>query len=188
MGLFYTAKPKELLEARNKAFVEKGIPGLLKSGFRPSPYPVFEQGRNHLKDFSYEYCRLTKSSQLETLSVYISRGDRWFKLDLNVFQLTPELTSHDQLKDREGLQFHLPPNSISRMRIRSDYYKGPHLLTVLFRKEYKVGSYYTKSGFHRRIESLGRLLEADMQNMDKFIKRWHELHKPLTVTWEGFPA
>ncbi|HLZ85590.1 MAG TPA: hypothetical protein VKQ52_00065 [Puia sp.] len=188
MGLFYRASEKELLESRNRIFVEMGIPALQEKGFRRSPFSTSAYGRNHLKDFSYEFCRLTERSSLEIIAIYLSRRDRWIKIDLNIFQLSPELPSLDRLGGLNGLQFGQPPDSLTKMRLRDDDYKGSPLFTALFRREHRLGRYYSKGGLQRGLKALGELIERDMTNIDRFIRRWHELHKPLVVTWEGHPV
>ena len=55
---------------------------------------------------------------------------------------------------------------------------GPPIIYMLFLPEHKIGRYFTKSGYERRVKKLQKLIKADMQNIDKFILRWHELHKP----------
>jgi hypothetical protein len=185
MKLFYRASAKEILEARNGIFVKKGIPALQKNGFRKSPFSTAWFGRNNLGSFSYELCRLTEKSVLQIINVQIVRGDRWVQCYLNMFRLTPHLASLDPLNGLDGLHFGLPPNSISRMRLRSDDYKGIPLFYLLFGKMHKIGAYYSKRGFRGRLKALGELIEKDMLNIDSFNKRWYELHQPATVTWEG---
>lgn len=189
MGLFYTASPKELLQIRNKIFLDVGVPTLQKQGFQKSPFSTAWFGKNENVGYSYELCRLSKSNELEMVSVHIVRGDRWIQISLNIFKLQPKLDSISQLLNIDGLQFHLPPNSISDMRLRIDDIKGPPILDYnhMFRN-HKIKSYYTKSGLRKRAEELAKMIESDMNNIDYFIKRWYEIHKPMTTTWEGIPV
>lgn len=92
MGLFYTASPKELLEARNRLFIGKCLPVLQAHGFEKSPFQGSWFGRNNLNDYSYELCRLTQGSHLEIFTTHLSRGDSWIKMFLNIFklELSPE--------------------------------------------------------------------------------------------------
>ncbi|MEO7215893.1 hypothetical protein [Mucilaginibacter sp.] len=182
MGLFYNVSAKELLEARNELFVKKGIPALQQNGFERSPFAVDWFGRNNLKDFTYVLCRLAPHSQLQVVNTHISRGDKWIKIFLNIFELTPAVKSLDQLKDTDGLQYHLPPNSRSEMRLRSDDFEGMPLFNFV---HHKVKPFYTEGGFRKRMFELGALIEEDLNNIDRFAKRWHELHKPLITDWEG---
>src|SRR5690349_15801212 len=145
MGLFYTASAKELLRVRNNIFLEFGLPVLKERGFRDSPFSTAWFGRNNLGDYTYELCRLASSNMLETIVVHISRGDRWIKVFLNVFSLQPSLESIEQLHGIDGLQFHLPPNSISEMRLRADDIAGAPILSYYFWfRRHKLASYYTK--------------------------------------------
>jgi len=183
--MFYHTTRKERLDDRNKLFVSSGIPALQKKGFNKSPFSVFVNGRDHLKNFSYTLCRISKDSLLEFLTVYIARGDRRLKIELNIFQLSPVIQSIDQLQGLEGLQFCLPPNSCSKMQLRQDDYKFIPFYTVLFAKQYRIRRYLTKWGYKRRLRSLEKMIKSDMTNIDCSVIRWHELHQPMSVTWEG---
>jgi hypothetical protein len=77
MGVFYKVSPKELLEIRNNIFLSKGLPTLVKNGFEKSPFSSSWFGRNNLRDFSYEFCRINEQSHLEIIEIYIDRGDSW---------------------------------------------------------------------------------------------------------------
>ncbi len=182
MGLFYKAPPKKFLEIRSGIFEEYGVPGLKKNGFEQSPYNGMRFGKLQPSIYAYDLCRLSAGSHLETITVYISKGDRWIQISLNIFKLDPALQSLDQLKGLELMQFLLPPNSITQMRLRMYDYKGMPLFRTV---EHKVKSYYSKRGFEKRIDQLSKLIERDMNNIDHFVKRWHELHQPATTDWEG---
>lgn len=70
------------------------------------------------------------------------------------------------------------------MRLRSDDYKGPPIFYMIFLPEHKIGSYYTKSGYEAELVKLKKLIKSDMENIDDFVMRWHELHKPNLTDWE----
>lgn len=72
------------------------------------------------------------------------------------------------------------------MRLRSDDYKGPPLFYMLFLSEHKIGKYHTKAGYEKEIGKLKKLIKTDMGNMDNFVKRWYELHKPNVTDWKGY--
>ncbi|WP_337043134.1 hypothetical protein [Emticicia sp. 17c] len=182
MALFYKVSDKEFLKIRSKIFTEAGIPELEKNGFEKSPFSTAWFGRNNLQDFTYELCRVVNGSLLEILVTHISRGDSWIQIYLNVFKLNPEIKSCDALKNVDGIQFHLPPNSITKMRLRIDDFKGMPLFRFV---EHKIGTYYTKNGFESEVEKLRKLIKKDMTNIDHFVKRWHELHTPLVTDWKG---
>jgi hypothetical protein len=185
MSIFYNLSDKELLNIRNEVFKKSVAPEIEKQGFSRSPFSTSWYGRNNLNDFDYEFCRLNQNAQLEILSVDISRGDRWIKIQLNIFDLRPRLDSLDALQGLKGTKFFLPPNSTTQMRLRSDDYRGIPLFYMLFCPEHKIGSYWTKRGFERRVGALQTLIRMDMQNIDAFVKRWHEIHKPFVTNWVG---
>lgn len=189
MGLFYTASPKELLQLRNKIFLDFGVPALQKRGFKKSPFSTAWFGKSENVGYSYELCRLSAQAELEIINVQIVRGDHWIQISLNIFKLQPQIDSIDQLTNIDGLKFHLPPNSVSDMRLHVDDIKGPPILDYnhMFRN-HKIKSYHTRIGLEKRAEELGRIIESDLTNIDSFVKRWHEIHQPLTTTWEGTPV
>ncbi|UOE48242.1 hypothetical protein MTO98_27930 [Mucilaginibacter sp. SMC90] len=182
MGLFYKVSPKTLLEARNKIFIETAIPALQRNGFEKTPFTSSWFGRNNLNGFSYALCRVSNHSRMEFIETHISRGDKWIQIFLNVFELQPSVASVQQLQGMDGFQFHLPPNSITRMRLRIDDFKGMPLFRT---KAHKLKRYCTKWGFNKRKAQLNKLIAADLNNIDHFVSRWHELHKPLITDWNG---
>jgi hypothetical protein len=186
MGLFYSASEKELLQIRNNVFLKFGLPALEKAGFHQSPFTSWF-GKSDI-GYTYELCRLSEKAELEMITVHIVRGDTWIQISLNIFLPQPGLKSLEQLKGLSSLNFGLPPCNLSDMRLRSDDIKGPPILdyNYMFRN-HKIKSYYTKSGLEKRAEELGKIIEKDLNNIDKFITRWHELHQPITTTWEGVP-
>ncbi len=189
MGLFYTASPKELLQIRNKIFLDFGLPALQKNGFQKSPFSTAWFGKSENVGYSYELCRLVDRDKLEIISVHIVREDLWIQVSLNIFELQPHIDSLSQLANLDGLKFHLPPNSVSTMRLKSDDIKGPPILNYNFWfGQHKLGSYHTKAGLANRAEELGKIIESDLNNIDHFVKRWHEIHKPMLTTWEGAPV
>ena len=185
MGLFYKVSDKELLKIRNEVFVEKGIPALEKNGFQKSPFPNSWFGKDDYGDYSYEFCRLSGKSILEIIIIDIVKGDNWIKVFLNIFELEPELDSLDFLAKIDGIQFDLPPNSRSKMRLREDDYKGIPLFKFV---HHKIGAYNSSGSLEKRAKQLGNLIGKDLTNIDSFVKRWHEIHQPLVTTWEGHPV
>jgi hypothetical protein len=187
MGIFYKASDKELLEIRKKIFVDHGLPALTKNGFVKSPFSTAWFGKDDIGGYTYDLCRLTNDNQLETLTVYIVRGDKWIKVYLNIFALEPPLESVSRLEGMDGLQFLLPPNSRTKMRLRSDDISGIPLFSYNFWfRRHTIRSYYSRAGLTRRANRLARLLEADLGNIDRFVGRWHALHRPIVTSWEGF--
>jgi ubiquinone biosynthesis protein Coq4 len=56
---------------------------------------------------------------------------------------------------------------------------------MMFLPEHKLGKFYTKQGFDSEVAKLKELIKKDMEEIDYFVKRWHELHKPIITDWEG---
>lgn len=182
MGLFYEVTQKELLEARNKIFLEKGLPVLQQHRFRRSPFDGALFGRNNLKDFTYKVCRLNERSHLEILTVHISKGDSWIKPFLNIFELKPAPKGLDELNGIDGCQFGLPPNSRSDLRIGG---LGLEKTSLLPKVKYKIKPYFSKSGFQRRLLELGDVIERDLDNIDFYVSKWHEMYNMITTDWKG---
>ncbi|MGC3943795.1 MAG: hypothetical protein QM762_04510 [Chryseolinea sp.] len=185
MSLLYKASLKELARIRNKIFLDRGIPVLHQNGFRKSPFAGADFGWHPSMGFFYDLCRLS-GANLEIVKAAMIRGDRWIQIRINIFELSPAPASLDQLTGLDGLQFYIPPNSVTEMRLHSDDIKGIALFSYDFRAQnHKLKSYFTKSGFERRANDLGNHIEKDLRNIDSFVRRWHELHKPMVTTWEG---
>ncbi|WP_342644486.1 hypothetical protein [Mucilaginibacter sp. CSA2-8R] len=182
MCLFYKVPLKQLQQDRKDIFVNIGIPALERNGFQKSPFPVDWFGRNNVGSYDYTLYRLNVQGHLEMIRTQVSRGDRWIKVFLNIFDVKPRLESLDKLKSEDGLQFHLLPNSFTRMQLRSDDFKGMPLFNTV---QHKLKSYYTKRGYQRSISRLSKLIEKDMKNIDRSVNRWHELHQPLVTGWDG---
>jgi len=187
MGLFYKISDKKLLKDRNNLFKEVGLPLLESNGFEKRPFKTswFGEYYSGIKGYIYTYGRISENSYFEYINIYITKGDEYIKVFLNIFNLSPKLSSINELNECEGINFGIPPNTITKMRLRSDDYKGPPLFYMLFLPEHKVGSYYTKKGYEAEINKLKKLIKSDMENIDSFVKKWHELHKPNITDWEG---
>ncbi|PIB26256.1 hypothetical protein [Maribacter sp. 4G9] len=183
--MFYKLKPKENLDLRNKLFLEKGIVALKKQGFEKSPFNTDWYGRTNHNDFSYTMYRLKKENELQKIETHILRNENWIQIRLNIFKIRPEINSLEELKESDGLKFHLPPNSLTEMRLRSDTYDCMPLFYMLFLPEHKIGRYFTKNGFNKRLKELSELVLKDMRNIDFYIAKWKEKYKPKTVNWKS---
>lgn len=181
MGLFYSIPDNEILTVRNKVFTEKGIPALEKNGFTKSSFSNTWFGKNNLGDYTYSMHRLSDAN-LEIITTHICKGDTWIQNYLNIFKLNPEPRSLLDLSNNDGIHFDLPPNSITNMRLREDDFKGMPLFNFV---HHKLKSYNSKSGFENSVKRLGDLITKDLHNIDYFVKRWHEIHKPLITDWQG---
>jgi hypothetical protein len=187
MGLFYSVLDKKLLADRVEIFKEVGIPALFKNNFQFDTFKTSWHGQydRSIQGHIFQISRLKVEKYLERIDVYILKGERWIQIFLNVFELRPNLSSISKLKEHEGLKFGIPPNSSTKMRLRSDEYNGPPLFYMLFLPQHKLGNYFTKDGYKSEIEKFKSLIKNDMENIDRFIKRWHELYKPNLTDWEG---
>jgi hypothetical protein len=186
MKLFYKATAKEILRSRNKIVLERGLPMLYKNGFRRSPFSTAWFGRNNLGSFTYELCKLTHTSILIMVRIHCIKGDTYVQTFINMFQLTKQIEDLSQLEGVDGMHFHLPPNSLTNMRLHVDDFKGVPLLNYDFMfRQHKLSSYLTKRGFERSEKKLGNRIEKDLANINKYLVRWHKLHKPVSVTNEG---
>ena len=112
-------------------------------------------------------------------------GEKWIQIYLNIFKLSPSPVSISALNKSDGIKFCLPPNSQSRMRLRMDDHKLPPIIYLFFLPKHKIGPFFTKAGYDYELNKLNRLIKLDMENIDKFVERWHELHKPILTDWEG---
>ena len=126
MGLFYKVSNKQSLKDRNQIFKEVGIPALEDYGFI---HPVFKtswdgQYNHSIKGYCYEFARLQQNKYLEIINTYILSGESRIQIYLNIFEISPQLESVTELNKYEGLNFKIPPNSITRMLLRSDEYKA----------------------------------------------------------------
>jgi hypothetical protein len=180
VSLFYRASPKELVDLRNDVFKNRGMPALAQNGFVKSPFSSAWFGRDNAGGYIYEFCRVSEDSRLDMILVYINKGDSWVQLHLNIFRLHPIVKSIEQLKDIDGLQFHLPPNSRTLTRLAPA--RGIVLAGL---PKHKVRFYFSKTGLNHRLDQLGKLIENDLINVDRFVHRWMQENSPLVTDWEG---
>ena len=182
MSLFYKASNKELTNLRKEVFLKRGMPVLERKGFVKTPFSTSHFGSFPF-GYEYEFCRLDKDSLLIIFTVIIMRGDKYIQLHLNIFKLRPEVNNVEELKGIDGMQFDLPPNSKTKIRLSPPkgliFYKMP---------QEKINSYYTKSGLDKRLVELGDILEENLTNIDTFIERWFQAHQPMLTTWDGIPV
>lgn len=187
MRLIYKVPDKEILMVRNEIFKEVGIPSLLTKGFEFSPFKTSWHGQydRSSRGYIYNFSRLTSEKYLEEISVYIFGREKWIQIYLNIFELSPSIHSLSVLKDYESMNFGTPDKISTRMRLRSDEYKGPPIFYMIFLPEYKLGKFYTQKGYKNQITKLRNLIEKDMLNINSFVTKWHELFKPSNTDWEG---
>ena len=177
---------KESLTIRNDIFIKDVVPILAKKGFIKSPFYTSCFGRTGNNGiYIYDMCRLTNSN-LECITTYITSRDRYIKISLNIFELSPRPKNIFELKDIDGIKFYLPPNNKKEERLDIDMLKTIPLFSYRFWFEnYKLKSFHTKFGLKRAIKKLQFIIERDMKNINYFIKKWHLFHKPNITDWEG---
>lgn len=187
MAIIYKASDKDILQVRNEIFKEVGIPALLENDFEFSPFKTSWHGEydRSIRGYVYDFSRLNGNKILENISVHIISGERWIQIHLNIFELNPNVNSLSFLKESEGLEFGTPDKVSTRMRLRSDEYKGPPIFYMLFLPEHKLGNFYSQKGFKKEVHKLKKLIESDMKNINHFVKRWHEKFVPFKTDWEG---
>ena len=183
--MFYSVKNNELLKIRNNIFLEYAFPNLKKNGFIKSPFLGDNFGRNNSQLYIYKMCRLINSN-LECITTYITSRDRYIKIYLNIFELSPIPKNIFELKNIDGMKFYLPPNSEKEERLDIDMLKSIPLFNYNFWfRNYKLKSFHTKFGLKRAIKKLKLIIEIDMKNINFFIEKWHLFHKPNITDWEG---
>ena len=183
--MFYSIKNSEILKIRNDIFLYNAVPYLKQNGFAESPFLDANFGKNNRQLYIYEMCRL-ENSNLEFLATYISLRDRYIQIRLNIFQLSPIPKNISELENINGIKFYLPPNSQKEERLDIDMLKTIPLFSYRFWFEnYKLKSFHTKFGLDMAIRKLKYLIERDMKNIDSFIEKWRQFHKPNITDWEG---
>lgn len=188
MGLFYKNSDKQSLEDRNNIFKEVGIIALKNKGFVNSPFNGDWHGEydKSNQSYLYQFCRIQNNTYLEILYVSIYKQDNRINFYLYINEFFPKINSINELVGYEGLPFSMTVKNKSKyMRLRNDDYKVPPLFYMLFLPEHKIGNYYTKSGYEAELTKLKSLIKSDMENIDTFVKRWHEIHKPSVTDWYG---
>ena len=183
--MFYSIKNSEILKIRNDIFLYNSVPYLKQNGFVKSPFLDANFGKNNRQLYIYEMCRL-ENSNLEFLATYISLRDRYIKIRLNIFQLSPIPKNISELENINGIKFYLPPNSQKEERLDIDMLKTIPLFSYRFWFEnYKLKSFHTKFGLDMAIRKLKYLIERDMKNINSFVEKWRQFHKPNITDWEG---
>lgn len=183
--MFYSIKNSEILKIRNDIFLYNAVPYLKQNGFVKSPFLDANFGKNNRQLYIYEMCRL-ENSNLEFIATYISLRDRYIQIRLNIFQLSPIPKNISELENINGIKFYLPPNSQKEERLDIDMLKTIPLFSYRFWFEnYKLKSFHTKFGLDMAIRKLKYLIERDMKNINSFVEKWLQFHKPNITDWEG---
>ncbi len=139
--MLYRVSDKSLLQYRN-SILKNAIPILKKQGFEKSPFISSWFGRNNLGDFSYDLACLS-NSYLELITIHISKGDKWIKAYLNIFDLFPVPKTLSELNKINGIAFRLAPNNQTQMRLDIELPKRNFINFIFPKKEYKLKFFLT---------------------------------------------
>lgn len=174
---------KTLLKIRNSILIN-AIPILEEQGFEKSPFISSWFGRNNLGDFSYDLARLSNSC-IELLTFHISKGDKWIKAYLNIFDLFPIPKTLSELNKINGIAFRLAPNNRTQMRLDIELPKRNFIDFIFPKKEYRLKNFFTYSGLVKRQCELENVLKHDFKSIDLKIEMWYKAHKPMKTNWDG---
>lgn len=183
--MFFNVSAKSLLLIRN-SILTNAIPALEEQGFEKSPFTSSWFGRNNMGDFSYDFARLS-NAHLELISIHISKGDKWIKAYLNIFELLPIPKSLSELNNINGIAFKLAPDNQTKMRLDIELPKRRFIDFIFPKNEYRIKKYLTHSGLVRRQNKLENLLKSDFKNIDSKIELWYKINTPMITGWDGTP-
>ena len=94
----YQATRKDILKVRKDIFLKDALPILKEKGFVEKPFKTSNFGWNGF-GYIYDMCRLRQGKFLDFVSVRITQGDRYIKIFINAFEVTPQLGSLSSLKE-----------------------------------------------------------------------------------------
>ena len=178
--MLYRVSAKSLLSIRNSILIN-AIPILEEQGFEKSPFISSWFGRNN-----FDLARLSNSC-IELLTFHISKGDKWIKAYLNIFDLFPIPKTLSELNKINGIAFRLAPNNRTQMRLDIELPKRNFIDFIFPKKEYRLKNFFTYSGLVKRQCELENVLKHDFKNIDLKIEMWYKVHKPMKTDWEGKP-
>lgn len=184
--LFYNVSKTELLKMRKNLVLQTVVPILENKGFAKAPFSSSNYGYVNSQIYIYEMCRLVDSLYLEFVSVSLSRGDKYIKIYINVFELSPTVDDLSLLKQIDGINYWIPPNLEKRMRIDLDFIKVPPIISWDFWfNDLKLKPYFTRKGYQKRVLQLTTLLKTKTENIDSYFREWHQYHHPNITKWDG---
>ena len=184
MGVLFQVSAEEMVELRNRIFTERGVPNLLLNGYEKAPFSSSWNGKEDFGGYNYEFCRL-REGYLEFLHIYITKGDSWIEMQLNVFEIHPPITFMEELQEISHIKYILPPAVRTSMRLRFDDYIWIPIITPFCFRKHKIGRFFTRWGLNREVKKLEHLIAKDMAHINAFVSRWHELHIPYRMDREG---
>lgn len=184
--MFLKITQLESFKIRNNIVLKNVIPELGKKYFTKSPFVNSYYGLANPLLYIYEMCRLVDCQYIEFITIYISKRNSYIQIYLNIFELSPSLNDIYQLKNIDGLNFHLLPNNKKRARLDMDLLHTIPLFSKRFMFDYyKLHTAWSKKGMERQIEKLKRRLEKDISNIENFIDKWFSIYTPNITQWNG---
>lgn len=184
--MMYNVSKTELLRMRKNLVLQTVVPILENKGFVKAPFSSSNYGYVNSHIYIYEMCRLVDNQYLEFVSVSLSREDKYIKVHINVFELSPPIGDLSLLKQIDGINYWIPPNSEKQMRIDLDFIKIPPIISWDFWfKDFKLKFYFTREGYQKRVNQLTTLLKIKIGNIDSYFREWHQYHHPNITKWDG---
>lgn len=170
-----------MLKARNDIFLKSIVPILQEKGFEKSPFKPVCFGCCNSYVYIYEMCRLN-NGLLEFVETDICRKDKYIKIHINSFKLSPEIQSASSLEGIDGLKSVILSSSAKKMRLDVDFIDCPPIFSKDFWfRTLKIGHYFTRKGYARQIERLKNLAQVKILNIDCFFKKWYARHSPDVI-------
>lgn len=176
-----------LTEVKNDIVQQVGLPILYERKFAPSPFLENWHGKDNLNDYVYFLFRINERCELEYLNITVSKQNQRIDLFMNVFLLSPRITSLSDLTGQSILPFILPPNSLSQIQLGKDEFGKIPLLRLLREEYLDMGEPRNEIELNRRIERLSATMNKICRNVDESFARWHKRHKVRTMDWNGAP-
>ena len=184
--LFYKVSIAEILKMRNNIVLQTVVPALERNGFVKAPFSSSNFGYVNSDIYIYQMCRLVDNKYLESVSVDIARRDKYIKVFINAFELSPSVNDMSLLSNVDGVNFSLPANSKKRMHLVLDFIQVPPIMSWDFWfNDFKLKSYWTRKGYQKRVCQLTALLKTRTENIDSFFKKWYQLNQPNITAWNG---
>ena len=177
----------DLTEVMNDIVQQVGLPILYEKKFASSPFLETWHGKDNLNDYVYSLFRINERCELEYLDITVSKQNQRIDLIINVFLLSPRITSLSDLTGQSILPFILPPNSLSQIQLGKDEFGKIPLLRLLRDENLDMGQPRNEIELDRRSERLSATMKRICRNVDDSFVRWHKRYKVRTIDWNGAP-
>lgn len=168
--MFYKISLKEAFKIRRDIFKKEGNPALETIGFHKSPFKGiwfgFYPGHNL---YEFEFCRITKTNNIEFLWVSILREDRFIFVSFEAYHLSQNI-DYKRLKNIDEFEFGRPINRVKNIELLS---QGKELqLKRLF---------ITKRFANRFIKKFSLKVGLVFNNIEDRIEHWYQTHELETI-------